>query len=57
MNDPAIAVEMGDSLLQPDDNLRIAKRAETALNIPVELSCSQTDRQKLPVKWDGSIAP
>jgi hypothetical protein len=57
MNDLAIAVAVRNSLLRQDNNLRIAKREEIGPNTPVELSCSQTDRQKLPVKWAGGIAP
>ena len=56
MNDTAIAVAIRNSLLRRDDNLRIARREETALNTLVDLCCSQTDRQKPPVVA-GGIAP
>ena len=56
MNEPAITVAARDGLLGREDNLRIAKREETALNAVVDLPRSQTNRQKLPA-GAGGIAP
>jgi hypothetical protein len=56
MNDPAMMVAVRDNLPRQADNLKIAKRERMALNIRVELSCTQTSHQRLPASA-GGIAP
>jgi hypothetical protein len=56
MNDPAMAMTLRENSPRQVDNLKVAKREKMALNIGVDLSCSQTSYQKRLVPA-GGIAP